>query len=532
MRRRPDSTARRRAVVPRRRERQGPPGALVTSFNPNLFGPPWHQQAHSSRSLTAAARILKTNIDGLIEGRVRIPAESWQAEIWELLEEVPELRFVADRQAAAVSQCRLFIGRKGAADAQPTPVEDGPIFEMSQAMFGDTAATAQNLWRAGLHLVVNGETELVITDDGGSNRSWAAWSAQEVTGSADTGWKINDGVDSWDLRDMDLLVRCWRPSPNRQQMAHSQARAVMPIARELIGLTKYVGAQIDSRLAGAGLLLVPQGIVPMRGQGYSDDTSFSAALLTSMTVPVGDRDSAASLVPLIAEVDPALIDKVQHIKFDSVLDPKAHELRDEAIRRIGLGMDSDPSVLLGMNSANHWSGWLISEDEVRLSVAPTTATICYSLTVGWLQPYLRAAGVDDADEYVVWFDATPLELRPDRSKDSQTLGERGLLSDATVRRENGFSDADAPTSDEAQRSMLIRLLIGAPALAPILLPLLGITVPDPVLEDARQIANANSGSPDSGTDTESVPPAPPAPPADSSDVAFGTPDTLDDGPQL
>lgn len=536
MRRRPDSTARRshveRAVHRSHPAGPLPAGALVTSVDPRILGPlsPTAELKlkGSLRGLTAAAQILKTNIDGLVKGRVRIPAESWQAEVWELLEEAPELRFVGDRQAAAVSQCRMFIGRKSSPDAQPTPVVDGPIAELSQAMFGDAATTAQALRRAGQHIVYNGESELVVSDDG-TTRSWAAWAPQEVTGSADTSWKINDGMDSWDLTDHDLLVRCWTPSPNRQALAYSQARAIRPIARELIGLTKYVGAQIDSRLAGAGLLLVPQGIVPMRGQGFDDETTFSKALLTAMTVPVKDRDSAASLVPLIAEVDPALVDKVQHIKFDSALDPKAHELRDEAIRRVGLGMDSDPSVLLGQGSSNHWSGWLISEDEVRLVVAPIVATICHALTVGWLKPYLRAAALADADEYVVWFDTTPLELRPDRSKDSQALGERGLLSNASVRRENGFSDADAPTAVEEQRNLLVKLLIGAPALAPTLLPLLGIDVPQPVLDDAQKIANANAGT-DPDAQAPSVPPPPPGPDA-STDTTFGTPDTLDEGPQ-
>ena len=57
-----------------------------------------------------------------------------------------------------------------------------------------------------------------------------------------------------------------------------------------------------------------------------------------MLTPLQNRNSAASIVPLIAKVPGEWVDKVRHITFDSPLDPMAKDMREEAIRRIGLGM--------------------------------------------------------------------------------------------------------------------------------------------------------------------------------------------------
>ena len=500
MRRRPESTAALAAPLVQRGGRgmsfAVPAGAIVTSVAPaGVDGP-------TARSMTAAAQVLS----GLLspDSRIRINSESWQKEVFDLRHEVGELRFIVDRQAAAASQYRLFIGSKPSPDAEPSPVTEGVIAELSEDMFGDVAANQQALRRAAQHYGYTGESEIVVTERAG-DRSWYPWSVQEVTGSAQMGWKINDGIESRDLGEDDLLIRTWTPDPATFTFADAPTRAMLPVLRELVGLTKYVAAQIDSRLAGAGLLLVPQGIVPMTGQGF-DGMSFADALLTSMVTPIKNRESAASVVPLIGEVDPNLIDKITHLKFDSVLDPKAHELRDEAIRRVGLGLDSDPSILLGAATTNHWSAWLVSDQERQMAITPIVSTVCHGLTSGWLRPYLTAAGVANANDYQVWFDATPLEIRPDRSKDAVALHTAGVISDESLRRENGFGDDDAPSQDEVKQRVLRELIATQPDLISAFLQAYGITLADPIkINSQTPAAPAPDPAPDIEPDEQMIP---------------------------
>lgn len=193
-----------------------------------------------------------------------------------------------------------------------------------------------------------------------------------------------------------------------------------------------------------------------------------------MLTPIQDPDSAAAVVPMVAKGPGEFLDKVKHLSFATPLDEKLPEMETSSIRRIALGMDSPPETLLGMGSANHWTGWLISSEEVTLVLSPTVATICHALTVGWLHPMLEASGVEDWADYLIWFDASELELRPDKSSDSRELHGKEVLSDAAMLRENGFSEKDAPTPEETRRRLLTKLVLADTTLAAKILPELGI----------------------------------------------------------
>lgn len=523
MRRRPESTAHAIATKTSRKDRRTsmrrirdrvPEGPITTAIpiDPGATG----QFGARGISITASAQVLNGK-NTISRKRMRPPQQSWQKEAWLLRSVTGELRFAGDRQARALSQTRLFIAERVNPDADPAPVlpeSDAAIADLSDSMFGSAAANQQSMKRAGQHLINNGESTIIVKQED-DRFTWSVHSVSEITGNANS-WKLNDGVQSRAVGADELLIRVWSPDPEWEQLADAPVRSILPIARELEGLTKYVSAQIDSRLAGSGLLLIPEGLSVVRpapdanddnDDADEDDYTLADELGDYMTIPITDRGSAGSVVPFMLEGPAQELEKVQHIKFDSPLDENAPKLRDEAIRRIALGMDSDPMVLLGMQGGNHWSAWAVSEDEVRLGVAPLAATICHALTTGWLTPMLEELGVQDPHRYQVWFDTTPLELRPDRSKDARELYDKNELSAAAMRRENGFSDDDAPDSEELKKALLTKLVIGAPSLAPLLLPLLGIEVDAAVLDKTQEITKATDGQ-----DTDADEPAPPAEP--------------------
>lgn len=475
MRRLPDSTApaiaeaagRPRGLFSRIRV---PSGAVVASYPvPETKS---GRRGSRGKSITASAQVLtQRKVDRKVK---RVPPQRWQSEAWQLRRETPELRFMGDRQARACSQVRLFIGRRDKLDEETIPVEDGPAAELAAELFGNEPMVEQALKRYGQHLIFNGESLILFTEkDGGIE--WQPHSASEITGE-DPNFKLNDGIKTTNVdRDTQIVVRSWTPDPERSALPDAPVVAVMPVARELIGLTKYVSAQVDSRLAGAGLLLLPQGIESLmtNPEDRDSDYSFADELTDYMVVPIRDRDSAASVVPFMAMVPAEFVDKVKHLTFDSPLDPHMHERRQEAIRRIALGMDSDPSVLLGMADSNHWSAWAVDENEVKLGVAPILSTACHALTQV-VQPLLEQMGVTDADQHVVWFDTAPLDMRPDRSKDAKDLHERGAVSAETVRRETGFTDRDKPNADEHRRFLAEKLVLANPAFAPALAELINL----------------------------------------------------------
>lgn len=451
---------------------------------------PTESKHHGPVAMTAAAQVI---FGGATVGQKikRAPSAGWQADSWALRKEIGEFRFSGDRPARAVSLCRLFVAKiPDAMDAQPEPVTEGPIGELGRQMFGNQAAVQQELKRGGQHLAFNGESLLLIRQDQETRAlTWGAHSVNEITGQGEN-MKLDDGVNQTQLSADDIVVRCWSPDPEKGGLADAPAQAVLPVARELKGLTEHTSAQIDSRLAGAGLLVLPDTIEVLAGQASTPEEGdedaemdeFVRALVESMTVPLGKRDSAAAVVPLVIKVPAEAVDKIQHLTFSSPFDEMAKDMREEAIRRVALGMDSDPSVLLGMGSGNHWSAWLVSEEEVALVVSPMVATICHAFTTGFLRPAIeQIAPGEDASQYLVWFDPSQLELRPDKSADARALRTDGLISDEATMRENGFDPvSDAPSKEEYARRLLEKLLLAKPDLAAEILPKLGIEL---VLED-------------------------------------------------
>lgn len=538
---RPDSTAHQIAAsmaaeqaakatsIARRRIRDLPalkPGVMVASYDI-----PSTSNALPPQAVTAAAQVVFGK--SVAKTKKRPPVASWQTEAWELRSEIPEFRFAGDRVARGASQYRLFAAKRGEdLNAEPTPLTEGSAFDLCEDLLGSIAQTQQALHRAGQQLTFNGETLLVVseTDDDGSRFSFAAHSVTELTGQGKS-WKLNDGIESRNITDDEVVIRCYRPDPQYGGLADCPAKAVLPVARTLRGLGKRTAAEIDSRLAGAGLLLVPDSISLLKPRKDDDPDAdpFLEELIENMITPIQDPESAAAVVPMVAKVPESVVDKIKHIDFSTPLDAKLPEMEESAIRRVALGMDSPPETLLGMSTANHWTGWLISSEEVTLVLSPTVATICHALTTGFLHPMLQAMGVEDWADHFVWFDASELELRPDKSVDSRELYDKGALSEEAMLRENGFSTDDAPTPDEKRTNLLTKLLVGAPSLAPLLLPMLGIEVDSSVLNKTEDITEATSGggggeggAPDAPEPPETGDRTPPEHPTVAPDVTVET----------
>lgn len=425
-------------------------------------------------TITAAAQLLngpKIHRTGPRKA-AKNTSQPWQADAWSLYDEVGELWWGNEWLAKAVSGCRLVAAKVSTTGDDPEPITEGLPAELVGSWGGGPAHQSQILYRAGSQLALTGDSYIVGrteqgTDGADPTDEWQAYSTEE-TSYSNGKWAIDDGSGKAVIGDNDLIIRCWRPHPRRFIEANCAVRPSLPVIRELRGLTMHVAAQIDSRLAGAGLLLLPNSMTfaSARGAQAGDDRDgedpFVRELIEAMVTPIRDRDSAAAVVPLVAKVPDEVLGKAQYLTFAGSLDPKARELRDEAIRRLALGLDMPPEVLLGMGDVNHWSAWQIDEGSIRLNVSPMIANICLALTVGWFQEALAAAGEPNPEDYLVWFDTSALKLRPDRSGDAKDLYDRFLVGPEAVRRETGFSDEDKPTDDELARMVLLKLIDRAP----------------------------------------------------------------------
>jgi hypothetical protein len=518
------------------------PIALVSSNRPR----PLTSLLASAQRLTSAK--LKTSSRSST-------GKNWQEDAWEMYDLVGEERFLANTLAGRMSQARLYVGRLAEnVEDEPDPVDDPRLQDVLDAVGDTPAGRAQMILRMGINLFVAGDCWLVgipkylvpVADPNDaeaalpqvkpqpddlleSDLEWHALSVSELStsGTGELTIRLGEGAaDQIKCAPEDVwLIRVWRPHPRRWWEADSPTRSSLPVLRELVGLTMHISAQVDSRLAGAGLLIVPQSAQRSLRQAAGlpdtpedgDPDPFTEALIEAMLTPIGDRSNASALVPLVVTVPDEVTGMFNFMSFAKPLDTEARPLRDEAIRRLALGQDAPPELLLGTAGMNHWGAWLVQEDVITTHIEPPLALVCDALTTGYLWPALEALDYPDPQQYVVWYDVSDMIVRPNRAQDAGSLYDKGALSDTALRAANGFDESDAPITDDMDEATslafeLVRKspgLLTEPGLANLVTQIRKVLAGD-LSDAAAPLPTTEEGEPPpeaTGTPTEEEPPS-------------------------
>jgi hypothetical protein len=145
------------------------------------------------------------------------------------------------------------------------------------------------------------------------------------------------------------------------------------------------------------------------------------------------------------------------------------------------------------------SAWQVEESGVKLHVVPVLTTVVNAINSGYYEPALERQGLD-AFRFTLWFDTSELVQRPNRGADAQWLYEHDQLSGEALRRETGFDDSDAPTTDEKLAKILATVVLTNPELLNSLTgPLLRLWAGGPASADDITIpATGPAGEPPAG----------------------------------
>jgi hypothetical protein len=222
---------------------------------------------------------------------------------------------------------------------------------------------------------------------------------------------------------------------------------------ELRLLSAAVRAVALSRLTGRGVLFVPQGArFPTKPgeQGSAEDDLIDVFMEVASTA-IREPDSAAATVPIVLELPAEAIAAIKHVTMGAEFDELMIKLREETIGRIAVGADIPAEILLGQGDVNHWTSWSLQEEAIKLGVEPRLDLVCHAYTTQLLRPLLQADLLTDADEWVVWADTSPLRVRTNRAQTAIEVHQAGAISDRALRRETGFTEADAPDADTRTR---------------------------------------------------------------------------------
>lgn len=384
---------------------------------------------------------------------VRIPITDKTSEAWRQWRINGELAAGARWLGSALSRCRLVAVEVDKTGQILGDARDPNAVEILAGFAGNPTRAAQLLRQFGTYMTVPGDAYIVASETSGDGLDyWCVHSTSEVKNVGGSKFQINIGDGNPQTYDANstLLIRVWRPDPERQYDAESPTMTALPVLKEIEQLSKHIFAVIDSRLAGAGILLLPSELdFPSPGDDIQPGESpFIALLSQAMMASIANRGDARAVVPIVAQAPKEALGGAQWLTSPAAdLTPIAADLRDRAIRRLAINLDMPPEALLGSAGASHWAAWQIEEQGIKLYIEPTLMIICEAITTGYFRPALEAAGLDPT-KYAVWFDASDLVLRPNQATDAKDLFDRGAISYATLRRACGFSEQDAPQGKE------------------------------------------------------------------------------------
>lgn len=479
------------------------------------------------RALTAATALVDFSGAGSWKSW-KFGNRDWQIEAWRLFDIIPELAKLSGRIGDSVAQARLYVTEVDETGEEQGEVTEERIKRLAAVPLGTGAQRDDCLRLAGTDLAVGGECWIV--GEGAATKPEAAegtWFV--VTGAAlkSQGGRVTvkrpktQGGSTLTLTDgVDILIRCWRPHPNDVDQANSFTRSAIVPLREIELLTKREFAELDSRLTGAGVLFLPEGVdFPRDPTDPAGVTGFMAYVQRAAATSMRDQSSAVAMVPIMATLPESAmehLDKIKPINFWSELSAEIGGMKDKAINRVASTAEIPAEVVTGIGDANHWTAWLISDEGIRW-IKSYLGLIADALTRGFLRLALTSMGITDPERYAFTFDTSTLAAKPNRLDEAVQLHDRFLISDEEVVKAGAFSVDQMPTIQQRAAQILLKLvttqpdlildpavqqLLGLPAVRSVGLPATADqnTDSDPAEDDTADDGPPNGGTPEDAPD--------------------------------
>jgi hypothetical protein len=490
----------------------------------------------------AGARIDVRNRDSV---RVLIGTKQvWQSDAWVYRDLIPELRFAGKFIANAVGRAR-FVGAvvnvegddpilfsakpEGISPELMAAVED----ELSRLPIASGAkfqgAVAENF-------DITGECWLHGYIDELARERWEVLSVDEVQVQPDGVLLLKNGKGQ--IRHQvdpakEEMLRLWLPHPRYSDFADSPMRAMQDLCGEIVLNGRERRAVRRSRAAANGMLLLPEGLSLLPATRDAEDQDpdsdeFMSEFMGAMLAPINNEGEPGAVVPMVLKGNPEDLREVRHITFVREDSKLLLESLDNALNRLGTGLDMPPEILSGIGQTNHWSGAQIDQNTYRYHIDPRLRNIADSFTEGYLWPMLVARDqftLDEISQVQVWFDAGNLTENPNRGSDAKDAHDRLAIGDRALRDALGFTDEDAPSDEEVFRQIMLKTGMDSSTSALLIQRLLN---PDqPLMYPTREtIADKEIGQApqDEGGGTNG-PLAPPAPAAKVPATPGGQPAT-------
>jgi hypothetical protein len=483
-------------------------------------------------SLTAAAAILRSNRGTVVQKK------RWQDEAWDNWRSQGELWYTTEWKGNAISRVRLKAAKIVPGSDEPEIVEEGPAAELVSRLAEGVGGQSVLMKSFSIKLDIAGDSYFIMYEDDDGVTHSNVYSTDVIRKDNSGNFSIQVDESAWvPLPAESLVVRIWNPDEQFPWLAISPTEPALGTLREIDLYNRKIITELTARVASNGVWLIPDEVTfPVREEFSDAADPLISEFIDVASKAIQNPGSAAAALPIPMRVASEFIDKFKHIRFSDNVVAETLDGRDRALGRLAKMLNVPAEVLTGMGDVNHWGAWQIEDQAIRIHIIPTVETICRGLTVGYLEPGLSSQGlseysddtpfdgvVDEDEEgvrYVVWYDASELEKKPDLGERAVQLHDRVAISDAALRRATGFDDADAPTDEERDKQILTKLAYNGQQAVNSYEMLTGTPVAGGGGEESTTSPGANLPAPEPATGaTPGVPPdtstAAPPPPGES-----------------
>jgi hypothetical protein len=408
------------------------------------------------KAVTASASRLTGRKESALAKRL---AQPWQYRCLTYYDEVPEINFSGDFYAKMLSRVRMFPAELND-EEELTEIQGGSPVDLLNRIQDPGGKRSRLQFDYGRLMFVTGEGILFVGN--AEPEQWRFLWRDEVR-------ILDNGVAERlnfqrEVVEQGTAYRMWTPSPRQSDMATSPMRAVQDIAEELIGLTQTVMTTITSRKINGILAIAselsPDPLTPGTDEDPRANATFEA-MIDHFTAQVENYGTPEAASPFIWEAPYDYMKNGEGIQWIKLHDPATdymeRDLRIEAVHRLALGLDFPPEYLEGSSGVNHWNGLQIQQQMWTLHGAPMAEQMCHDFGEAYLRPALRDDGYDGWERVVVGYDDSQVVVNPDRSADANNAADRGMISDDGYRELTGIPDALAPSQEEKDRYLAIKL---------------------------------------------------------------------------
>jgi hypothetical protein len=453
--------------------------ALIRRRQPEPIRAPRIHSPHHVRALTASGAMLDPTNRRDVTSITRY-RQPWQETALDYQEEIGEVRFATNLLKSIIKKVGFFPAVYIPGEDDPQPIADSDDKRWAAACqdaldrLGDPGSLGQLAAGTMAGFKVPGEAYLIGRTDRGSGVPREVWEIRSISEVFEYDRQIllrdapnqngrTGGIADWrngePLGPDGVCCRLWTPSDRWRMLADSPVRTAIPTALEaLSALNKEIVATASSRLASAGLLLLPEGLSSLRADavaaGTAEDDPLLEMLIEAASTAIQEPSSATAAIPIIARGPTEAIKEARHILFGRP-DAAHAEERQWALLRLSNVLDLPSELFTGGigKSTNHWSAFLLDDQKWRDHVEPAARDIVSAWTVSYYRAVLAASGVPDdvLARCIIWYDPTRAIVKSDRTEAATSAYNLGELSGDALRKYLDFDEDDAPDDDERLR---------------------------------------------------------------------------------